>query len=94
MSRAKGAVVLGSTAGVIALLLAFRKKAKAAPEFWFTCVFGDGFRAQTWAEMQEHYCDTHPGSVFAPAEVCEPGVPAPEPECPPAIPPCGWYCPP
>ena len=60
----KKAAIVGGLAAVGALVavVALTRPAEAAPPPGpgFTCIWGDGFTANTWAEMEEHYRTAHP----------------------------------
>lgn len=61
----KKAAIVGGLAAVgtlVAVVAITRKPAEAAPPPapQFTCIWGDGFMANTWAEMEEHYRTAHP----------------------------------
>ena len=51
--------VLGAAAAGIAIAKA--AAAKEVPVAKYTCVWKDGFTADTWEKMLEHYSTVHPG---------------------------------
>ena len=67
------ALALGAgVAGLAALAIA--RIARAKPEF--ACIYKDGFTAEAWQQMLEHYHVAHPCSPFAlrcPTEAPPPG---------------------
>lgn len=75
MDKRAGQAVLGIGAVALGIWGLTRLRKKAPPEppppppLGYTCIFGDGFTAATWAEMWQHYVTVHPEELVSPIEI-------------------------